>query len=84
MIVAKTLALANSVVNLVEIVYEKTDQENRRLIVPSISHWRALGDGQRACEMSSEHFRFFPNCEAAPTTLGNSKQVTGMKFGDDF
>lgn len=79
MIVATTLALANSAVNLVEIVYERTQeqQENRRPIIPSISHWRAIGDSQSACEMTSEHFRFFPNCEAK---LSNSKQIKGIKL----
>lgn len=81
MVVATTLALANSVVNLVEIVYEKPQQqqEHRRPIVPTIAHWRAIGDRQSACEMSTENFLFFPNCEPKPI-CGATKEVKGMKI----
>lgn len=80
-IVATTLALANSVVNMVEIVYEKAqlEQENRRQIIPSIGHWRATDGRQSACEMSSEQFQFFANCEAKPI-LGATQQVKGMQI----
>lgn len=79
MIVAATLALANSAASHVEIVYEKTQnqQQNQRPIVPTISHWRSLGDRKAKCEMTTEHFRFFPNQESKPSTLGNPKQVKG-------
>lgn len=76
-IVASTLALANSAATLVEIVYERTEQQKLRPIVPSISHWRTLGDRKSACEMSTEHFRFPPSQEPKRSTLGNPKQVKG-------
>lgn len=84
MIVATTLALANSVAtdaSLVEIVYERTQQkeDHQRPIVPSIEHWRANEDRQGACEMSSESFRFFPNCEPK-SMLGAAKQIKGEKI----
>lgn len=85
MIVATTLALANSVVNAVEIVYERTQQqqESRRPIIPSIAHWRTIDDRESACEMSTESFRFFPNCEPE-SILGAAKQVKGMKLCEIF
>lgn len=80
-IIASTLALANSAATLVEIVYERAEQQKRRPIVPSISHWHALGDRNSACEMSTEHFRFLASQGSKPSTLGNPKQVKGkFKF----
>lgn len=77
-IVATTLALANSAAARVEIVYERTQHQNQRPIVPSISHWRTLGNRRSGCEMSTEHFRFMASQEEPkPRVLGNPKQIKG-------
>lgn len=74
-IVAKTLALANSAAASVEIIYEKSNEQ--RPIVPSISHWRALDNRDNVCDMSSEQFRFAPNQGPKPFALESSKQIKG-------
>lgn len=84
-IVAKTLALANSAAASVEIVYEKSKQNSHRPIIPSISHWRTLDDRNDACEMRTEHFHLFPKQESESFAFEDSKKIKGdLEIGSQF
>lgn len=76
MIVAKTMALAHSVANKVEITYQKTQLD--RPIIPSLKHWR-----QRyklsACNDSTD-YHFAPNCKLGTPLVGQEKRIRGFLF----
>lgn len=75
MIVAKTMALANSAATKVEITYEKTEID--RPIIPSLHHWRENNE-LSACKDTREHI--------IPANQKLVKPLVGeeMKFKGDF
>lgn len=80
-IVATTLALANSAVSLVEIVYENST-EKQRSIVPSIFHWRTMAHSNTS-ETNAKQYRLFPNQpeeSMRPSTLSSPKKIEGTLF----
>lgn len=77
-IVAKTMALANLAVDLVEIAYEKS-LENRP-VCPSVSHWLETNK-LRQCENNTES-TLLPNQEPDISTIYSPKIIQGMKTSD--
>lgn len=77
LIVAKTMALANSAAAKVEITYEK--MEIHRPIIPSLRHWRQKNDELNVCTagMHVQKFKIPPNQQSTMPLIGQEMQIKG-------
>ena len=80
LIVARTMAIANSAATKVEITYEKT-QVNRP-IIPSLQHWRQtngskMNKNESNARKNTQEFRIPPNQKKAMPLVGQEMKIKG-------
>lgn len=76
LIVAKSMALANSAATKVEITYEKMQID--RPIIPTLHHWRENNE-MSACTDTQE-YRIPANQKLAVSMVGQEKKIKGKLF----